>query len=97
MQKSLLFSQPSTHSPSGEEMETKHNTTGNGELKIEKGIPIPVKRGGVFIPFDAMEIGDSILIKGIGQSNVVSRLYAFRPKKFTTRSLESGVRVWRIA
>lgn len=73
----------------------------NGEIKIEKKIPIPSGRGpyGKY-PWSQMEIGDSFLIPGKKVSLVSSTMASAGRrlnKKFTARTVEGGVRVWRIA
>lgn len=61
-------------------------------IKIDKNIPIPPKRGRPKkYPFDEMEVGDSCLVKTKG---VLSR--RIDGKRFTTRTVKGGVRVWRV-
>lgn len=80
------------------------------EIKIEKDIPIPVTE--IKYPFDKMDIGDSFFIpendKKVRfkiQCAVRSYFNIYRKKtnfivestmKITSKSLEDGVRVWRI-
>lgn len=68
------------------------------EIKIEKGIPMPARRGTTGVAWGAMEIGDSAFIP---RTNVY---YAGRGRngfKFRSRTVTEngvkGVRVWRIA
>ena len=81
------------------------------EYLIESGIEIPNSRGntkgGQRYPFERMEVGDSFLIKpnGTPKRQLQVRVCAAwtrhasrkNGKRFTSRSVEGGVRVWRIA
>ena len=74
----------------------------NGEIKIEKGIPVSRKgHSSARYPFATMEIGDSFFV--VEKQTKLSSLatgFARRnggQQKFTTRQVEGGVRVWRIA
>lgn len=72
-------------------------------LKIEKNIPIPVR---TIYPFKDMQIGDSFFVS-IGndkpkynqKQNVYMAMWKFcqknTNKKFTTASIDNGIRVWR--
>lgn len=80
-------------------------------MKIEKGIPAPVvkpraKRQNW--PFSKMEIGDSVLIDRksglpIDRAQNVCHVYARQRAirghecKFVTRTVDAGVRIWRVA
>jgi hypothetical protein len=71
------------------------------EFHIEKGIPVPKQVGAGRknkYPFDAMEVGDSFFIKD-GKVKTLSRscgTYGKRlERKFTSRTVEGGARVWR--
>ena len=68
-------------------------------LTIEKGIPIPNQGGGKHSDFGKaireMEVGDSIL-SPIKQRNVHAYLRALKTKRFVTRSVDGGLRVWRV-
>jgi len=73
-------------------------------MKIEKNIPTPETLGGGArkkYPFDEMKIGDSIFIEGqVIQGGAFSSARYFEKKlgiKFTARSVDGGVRIWRIA
>lgn len=75
-------------------------------LTIEKGIPIPEKKGGRgrkptewTEAFLLLEIGDSILIEGRKTKATYPLLTTARKsgRKFTTRCMDGGCRVWRIA
>ena len=77
------------------------------EIKIEKGIPIPGRRGGatVIYPWLELEIGESFFVpaNGMPLHRVQQRLNPARHirfgHKFISRQMpeEDGVRVWRIA
>jgi hypothetical protein len=79
----------------------KRNKT-SCEYKIEENIPFPT----VFslrhskYPFEQMKVGDSFFVPGI---NSTQFSYALRApnkgaenKRFASRTVEGGVRVWRI-
>jgi hypothetical protein len=71
------------------------------EVKIEKNIPMPLStRGGSKYPFLRMDVGDSVFIAGMTPAGAGSITGHARRKagfKFTSRAVEGGVRVWRIA
>lgn len=69
-------------------------------VQIERGIPVPAGRMRRFkaMPWDKMEVGESILIANAnahGYSSNANRLYA--PKRFTQKKVDGGIRVWRTA
>lgn len=70
--------------------------------KIEKDIPIPKKRPpikGYKYPLREMEIGDSFLVEGDGYllcKKIHTHTSALKPKKFRSRTVKEGMRVWRI-
>ena len=68
------------------------------ELKIEKGVPIPRQRGGWGISglLRVMEVGDSVFVPGNTAKRVGQLARHARPSKFTSRTIEGGVRIWRI-
>lgn len=75
------------------------------EYKIEKGVPLPERAGGFRGAFmsavRAMEVGDSLFAAGKKGSNVsaTGRVVGERMKdgrKYTIRTVEGGVRIWRI-
>lgn len=74
-------------------------------LIIESGIPAPTGRAGY--PFNAMGAGDSFLVEaeaGEASKKVITSIGAsarnFARKnpgtKFSTRTVEGGVRCWRV-
>lgn len=73
------------------------------DFKIEKGITLPPKHNlnERVYRYDLMEVGDSVLISSRPGSNStsvsVSGYSKKTGKKFTTRTVEGGIRVWRIA
>lgn len=76
-------------------------------IEIEKNIPLPKKRNRRVYPIDKMEVKDSFFIAvsnkkdiEVKRQNVYIAIWRFckkyPEKKFTTASVEGGVRVWRI-
>ncbi len=75
------------------------------EFKIERGIPIPLTLSEK-MPLDEMKVGDSFFVatpEDKTQSQLRNHVsstvtpYAKRiGKRFTTRKVDGGVRVWRI-
>lgn len=70
------------------------------EIKIDKGIPIPSGGHGrrAKYPWHEMEVGDSFFVSG-GTNNKGFVSYAnrrFAPKRFLSRTVEGGTRVWRL-
>jgi len=76
------------------------------KIKIdEERIPIPApntgpKRGKAFkYPFHKLEVGESFYVENLQSRNLGGSVtYASKVlgRKFTTRSMEGGVRVWRV-
>jgi hypothetical protein len=71
-------------------------------MKIEKKIPIPpLKKGGEDYKIIAkMKIGDSVFFENNnlarGRRFVGCAWQSFRDKRFTTRTTNEGMRIWRI-
>jgi len=71
------------------------------KFKVEKGIPAPkVKKGPPRkYPWLEMEVGDSFFVPGVNynefktQPSNAGKRYGL---KYTTRSVDGGVRVWRV-
>ena len=74
---------------------------------VEKGIPVAMwARQGKY-PWHEMEVGDSFMVPGLtenktptGAYKVTAAVAYFNSKhkqKFTARTVEGGMRVWRIA
>jgi hypothetical protein len=76
------------------------------QLPIDKDVPLAARRNTIY-PFASMQVGDSIFVPGTGSpkqiNSVCAAAFQFRntPGKadwrFTARTLEGGVRIWRIA
>jgi hypothetical protein len=74
--------------------------------KIEKGIPLPPPANGRpqskpnSYPWDDMEVGDSFFVHDPQKVNSVKvsahNMNSRSKRKFTTRILDGGIRVWRI-
>ena len=73
------------------------------EFKIEKGIPVPPPkrelRSGVYAVLRSLDVGDSFVARGKqdsvrGMACMAGKKYG---RKFATRVVEGGVRVWRVA
>jgi hypothetical protein len=73
--------------------------------EIEKGIPVPepVQRGPwPKYPLRIMQIGDSFFVKSSNEKLLASVINSAREfgsrnkKKFATRLMDGGIRVWRV-
>lgn len=74
------------------------------EFKVEKDIPLPLRKPKKLYPFDKLEIGNSSFVTGGNQRNI-SALIAYYVSKypdktFTTSKRDedgvTGVRCWRV-
>lgn len=70
-------------------------------IKIEKSIPLPDKRSlnNNKYPYKEMDVGDSFIVSGKKVANISSSSrYWHRKTGFTfiCRTVEGGVRIWRI-
>ena len=69
-------------------------------FQIEKGIPMPEKRSyEKKYPCSVMDVGDSFFVESKDKkemSRISSSFATYKPKKFAARSVEGGIRVWRI-
>lgn len=67
-------------------------------MLVEKGIPIPETRAKY--PFKTMEVGESVLIADESvwarASNAAFMVGARGGKRFKTRKMSDGLRIWRI-
>ena len=73
------------------------------EFKIEKGIPFPKCNGAgkpEKYPWSKLEVGDSFLIAGQDARSVSPLTSAaskrHKGRKYSVRTVDGGVRVWRI-
>lgn len=68
------------------------------ELVIDKNIPIPQPKIGrpQVLVFHDLEVGDSVFFEGLTATKVYAQFARLKPKKFCTRKVEGGVRVWRV-
>jgi hypothetical protein len=67
-------------------------------IEIEKNVPIPGKRG-LKYPFLSLAVGDSFFVPGGTQKDVTGYMTWAQKKskfRFTARTIEGGIRVWRI-
>ena len=79
----------------------------SNEFKIEKGVPIPkvpygAKKKPEKYPFLSMDVGDSFFIPGMESKIVTAYISSWRrrvgnSKKFSVRTMDGGIRVWRVA
>jgi hypothetical protein len=63
-------------------------------IKIEKNVPMPSRAK---YPLGQMEIGDSFFVPGGTQTKITGAFNPHHPKKFSCRTQDGGVRVWRVA
>lgn len=72
----------------------------NGKIEIETGVPLPHKgRWRALYPWRDMIIGDSFFVPGKTPKTMTGSAAHARKQlgfKFTLRSVDGGVRVWRI-
>lgn len=69
-------------------------------MQIEKNVPMPNARQDY--PYKHMEVGDSVLIDpsfgNLGVAQVYAHVYGRQTgRKFKTRNIPEGLRVWRVA
>lgn len=72
-------------------------------FQIEKNIPIPgVAARNTKYPFLQLEVGDSFFVpcaeeqKKSFRGRLAGRVVKIKDRKFTVRSVDGGMRVWRI-
>lgn len=66
---------------------------------IEKDVPIPPQqwaKNGLTYALRHMEVGDSVMAPGKKVSSIAASAGRLKPKKFTARTVDGGVRIWRI-
>lgn len=75
----------------------------DSDFVIESGIPLPGpsgSRGESIYPFERMSVGDSVFIEGAkssGKEYAAARVCGKRKgMRFTARTVEDGVRIWRV-
>lgn len=71
---------------------------GNGDFKIEKGIPITKLPGKVKYPIFEMEVGDSFFLRDANHQTISGSITHAKMKtgrNFAARMVEGGIRVWR--
>lgn len=75
-------------------------------MNIDKNIPIPQSGGRVrpsLYPFAEMEIGDSVFFPDEPRGSrskpsiASAQLGRYRGWKFSSRAMDGGVRIWRVA
>ena len=70
------------------------------EIKIDRNVPVPRSISRAKYPFGELEVGESFLIPGKRTVDISGTIglarVKFRPWKFASRTVEGGVRVWRI-
>lgn len=68
------------------------------EVVIEKNVPVPPKKvkSSRWFGAENMEIGDSILVPSIGDSQCLYNYCKRYGVRCTSRKVEGGYRVWRI-
>ena len=68
-------------------------------IQVDKDIPVPTRRSRTLYPYEEMEVGDSFFLEDMPLQQVcTSNLRAGKRsgKKFSARTEDGGVRVWRI-
>jgi hypothetical protein len=71
------------------------------EIKVERNVPMPIKRGYGKWPFATMKVGDSFAFAGdkLNQVHQAASQYRRRANpswRFTVRKQVDGYRIWRI-
>jgi len=73
----------------------------NGEIKIEKGVPVPMAGSRHGWPFDKMEVGESFTVPHLLRSQAGQAAGQWKRRHpgfdYTTRRVGELVRIWRIA
>lgn len=68
---------------------------------IEDGVPVPRAKAGrnpssLTAALRAMGVGQSVLVADKEQRSLACYWGRLRPKKFVSRNVEGGVRIWRV-
>ena len=72
------------------------------EYKIESGIPIPGGRRQAHnkkYPWNELDVGQSFFVPGVAANNFASqasRAGKTYGRRFVVRSMDGGIRVWRV-
>ena len=72
------------------------------EIKIDKGVPIPntkrSRNNPKWLALDALQVGESFLVNVSPYHRMLAGQASrdLKPKRFTSRGVEGGVRIWRI-
>lgn len=71
-----------------------------GQIKIEKGVPMPETGSRYNYPFNEMKVGDSIVVPGDQSYSCISAICYYSKRhpgtKFSTRKQLDGTRrIWR--
>ena len=71
------------------------------EIKIDDGIPLPKRPGGGRIakyPWDRLEVGQSFFVPTPPKylASMASAAGKKRGRRFSSRTVDGGVRVWRV-
>ena len=74
--------------------------------EVERGVPIPPKspairekspeRKEIDAALDRLDINESIFIGGVSQGLLAGACSSFAAKRFVTRRVDDGYRVWRV-
>ena len=67
----------------------------DGELKIEKGIPIPVGTRKVIRDYSNFKVGDSVFFKTLLEAEAFRLNARYHGFHVARRAVEGGQRVWR--
>lgn len=73
---------------------------GDNVIKIETDVPLPISGKIIGLLLDKMAVNDSVLLPSCAaqvKSSLYNQMRKLRPsKKFTIRTQDQGIRVWRI-
>jgi hypothetical protein len=84
---------------------SKSSAASASEFYIEKGVPIPLRRGNgkaSRFPFADMKPDDSFFAKGVIAAKLTAAVIGWKKKhgkekwKFCTRTVEGGSHIWRL-
>ena len=71
------------------------------DIAVEKDVPLPAPlRGSGKYPWRSMAVGDSFFVPGMTTASIAGSVHSAYKRlpgwKFTSRTVDGGVRVWRI-